>query len=146
MLLAVGALGESPPPPPVRISSGHRRQSRDPFAYTAVRPSSASFATKELSEPLFGPFFPGSAAAERYPTNDEPDKNDGGGGGGGDDDEGLHLFTQFLLRDLSANKTESSGFIESAKATHGNQFSMCSKYSRARCFFLFRVCTSLSHR
>ena len=141
MLLAVGALGESPPP--VGISSGHRRQSRDPFAYTAVRPSSASFATEELPEPLFGPFFPGSAAAERYPTNDEPDKNDGGGGGG---DEGLHLFTQFLLRDLSANKTESSGFIESAKATHGNQFSMCSKYSRARCFFLFRVCTSLSQR
>ena len=122
MLLAVGALGESPPP--VGISSGHRRQSRDPFAYTAVRPSSASFATEELPEPLFGPFVPGSAAAERYTylTNDEPDKNGGGGGGGDDDDdddEGLHLFTQFLLRDLSANKTGSSGFIESSKATHG---------------------------
>ena len=121
MLLAVGALGESPPPPPVRSSSGHRRQSRDPFAYTAVRPSSASFATEELPEPLFGPFVPGSAAAERYTylTNDEPDKNGGGGGDDDDDDEGLHLFTQFLLRDLSANKTGSSGFIESGKATHG---------------------------
>ena len=122
MLLAVGALGESPPP--VGISSGHRRQSRDPFAYTAVRPSSASFATEELPEPLFGPFVPGSAAAERYtyPTNDEPDKNGGGGDDDDDDDdddEGLHLFTQFLLRDLSANKTGSSGFIESGKATHG---------------------------
>lgn len=91
--------------PAVSARGAASLEQEDPFSYANIRPASfASRVVEKSAEPVFGPFHSRSAAGERKK---------------GQDDAALHLFTRYILQDLSANNSYSSGYVESGQEHYG---------------------------